>query len=175
MNGLSHNGSQYTDEDRRHVLSQYIVLGSTTRVAEITGIPYATIATWKNSADWWEEELNKIRQEKGEELDAMYTNAIHKAQNQVIDRIEHGDYILDKQNQLVRKPMNGKDLAMVGAIQFDKRQIMRNLPTSISAKADSQLESMLKQFRDMAQAKVIDGQVVKSEQTITKSSDSDPV
>ena len=152
-------GSKYTDDVRHQAISHYITLGNLQKVAELTNIPRRTLTDWKNS-EWWETELTRVRAEKSEELDAVYTQAIHAAQKQILDRIESGDYILDKNNQLIRKPMIGKDLAMVGAIQFDKRQIMRNLPTSISAGADNKaLEDLKARFEALTnkETKVIDG------------------
>ena len=160
MQGMTHMGSKYTDEDRKAAVACYAIYGNFTKCSQITGIPIKTIHTWKHQADWWEPEITRVRSEKSEELDALYTNAIHKAQEAILDRLESGDYVLDKQGELQRKPISGKDLAMIGAIQFDKRQIMRNLPTSISANS-KQLEELAEQFKRLANTRVIEGEVSK--------------
>lgn len=158
------NGSQYTDVQRREAVAQYVVLGNYTRVSEIVNISQNTIYGW-GQTDWWADLYNKIQHEKKAELDAALTKTIHMAIDQVHDRVQHGDYVIDKQakvsdkERFVRKPMNGRDLMTVGAIAYDKRQIGRNLPTSISQSVDSKaLKALQEKFEALARGEVIEGE-----------------
>jgi len=46
--------------------------------------------------------------------------------------------------------MSGRDLATTTGIMFDKRQIMRNLPTSIKAEStDSRLNDLATKVREL--------------------------
>ncbi len=129
-------GSQYTDEQRIAVLADYMVTGNITKTAEMHNMPRRTIGNWINS-DWGVELLAEIRHEKGEELDANLTKLIDAAYEQAQDRVENGDYRVTKDGKLFRVPMGGYQLVISGSTAYDKRQLHRNQPTSISSNQDS--------------------------------------
>ena len=161
---VTSQGSYYTKEQKNEFIANYLVLGNVSMTAEMMNIPDSTGRGWVNS-DWGVSLLDELRDIKSDELDATYSNIIHATQSQVIDRITDGDYILDKQNDLIRKPINGKDLAMIGAITFDKRQISRNLPTSINTSMDNAaLTKLQQQFQALSkQSKVVEGDTFDNE------------
>ncbi len=148
MGRLTKQGSKYSDEDRRQVVIEYFITGSMTKVAKSTGIPRRTLNDWKNT-DWWDELAATVRHEKNEELDANLTKLIDSSFEQAQDRVENGDFRVGKDGKLIRVPMGGRDLVMSGAIVYDKRQLHRNQPTSISSKSDS-IEQYTKFFEDIA-------------------------
>lgn len=150
------SSSQYTDEQRREVLSHYAVLGNTVKVAELTGIPRGTIQGWKGSSSWWVEELSKIKHEKQEEIDANLTRIIHKATESLENRIDQGDAFVKKDGDLGLKPITGRDLATITGIIFDKRQILRNLPTSIKSESTSaRLNQLAEKVRELQAGSVL--------------------
>jgi len=79
--------------------------------------------------------LTSIRLEKSDEIDASITNILDASTKQLTDRINNGDEVLNKDGDIIRLAMKGRDLATVFGITFDKRQIIRNLPTSIKAES----------------------------------------
>jgi len=73
----------------------------------------------------------------------MATNIIHKAGEELKDRLEFGDFVLGKDGELKRKPISGRDLVIIQGTEYDKRQLGRNMPTSIKAQSsDSQLQAL---------------------------------
>ncbi len=124
-------GSQYTDEQRRAVIADLVVIGNMTKTAKLHNMPKQTVYEWAKS-DWGVEMLGQIRTEKGEELDANLTKLMDSAFEQAQDRVENGDFRVNKDGQLIRVPMAGRDLVISGATVYDKRQLHRNLPTNIS-------------------------------------------
>lgn len=148
--------SKYTDNDRRNVLATYLIIGNVKKVSLQTGIPARTIQDWMKTS-WWSEMLTVVRAEKDEELDAKLTEIIHLAGEQIKDRILNGDYVIGNDKELIRKPMSGKDLAMVQGIEYDKRQLIRRSPTQIRADYSAQnLVELQKQFEKMIESKTID-------------------
>ena len=141
-------GSQYTNEQRRAVIADYVVTGNITKTAAMHNMPKQTVSNWANS-DWGVELLGQIRTEKAEELDANLTKLIDASFEQAQDRVENGDFRVGKDGKLIRVPMGGRDLVMSGAIVYDKRQLHRNQPTSISSKSDT-LAQHTKLFEDIA-------------------------
>src|SRR2546430_15226447 len=95
-------GSHYTDEQRREAVGQYVVLGNWRRVAEATGIPQRTLGDWAKQS-WFHTLLAEVRAEKGAELDGQLTRIIHKATDQLIDRLDNGDPVLVA-GEIKRKP-----------------------------------------------------------------------
>jgi len=153
-------GSQYSDEQRREAAAHYVVHGVMTKVTELTGISSATLSDWKTKSDWWEGLTESIRAEKSDEIDATISRTLEKSSKQLIDRIDNGDDIITKDGEHVRQLMRGRDLATVFGIMFDKRQIIRNLPTSIKAEStDSRLNQLAEKVRELSagQNKVING------------------
>ncbi len=144
------SSSQYTDVQRREVLSHYAVLGNVLRVSEITGIPDSTISTWKSKSTWWVAELERIREQKQDEIDANLSRIIQKSTEALETRIEQGDEVITKDGETRLKAITGRDLATITGIIFDKRQIMRNLPTSIRTEStDTRLTALADKVRQL--------------------------
>jgi len=126
-------GSQYSDEDRRNAIGHYLVLGSLRRVEDATGIPNQTLSGWTKT-DWWNQAIGKIRAERNDELDNRLSAAVDKALDGIMDRLEHGDaQVID--GEIRRVPIKARDLAVVTGVTFDKRQLLRSMPTSINQSA----------------------------------------
>lgn len=150
-------GSKYTDEDRRYVMATYLVVGNINKVSDQTGIPARTIHDWMKT-EWWDGMITQARAEKDEELDANLTEIIHLASEQIKERIQYGDYTVGNGKEWMRKPMSGKDLALVQAIEYDKRALIRHAPTRISIAYTTQhLVEMQKQFEAIISTKTIEG------------------
>lgn len=65
--------------------------------------------------------------EKGAEVDGTYTRIIDQATIELLDRLQNGDpYVVA--GKVHDKPVSARDLALVGAITFDKQQLVRNPP-----------------------------------------------
>ena len=75
---------------------------------------------------WFGTLLAEVRQEKNAELDAAYTRILHKATDELIDRLENGDPVVIN-GKVARKPVAARDLALVAAITFDKRTLASGL------------------------------------------------
>ncbi len=152
-------GSQYTNEQRRAVIVDYLVTGNISKTADMNNMPRTTVTGWIDS-DWGHELLVTIRQEKEEELDANLTNLVVSSFEQAQDRIDNGDFRLVKTKkaikhedgslevsedyELKRVPMGGKELVISGGVGFDKRRLHRNQATQIHGQsADSQIKDAI--------------------------------
>ena len=148
MSELVGQGSKYTDEDRRRVAVEFFVTGNMKEVSRRTRIPRTTLGDWKQS-EWWDELIGTVRHEKGEELDANLTKLIDSSFEQAQDRVENGDYRVNKDGKLIRVPMGGRDLVIAGATVYDKQRLHRNQPTSIKGDSKSMTE-LAAQFRKLS-------------------------
>lgn len=128
------SGSRYSDANRREAAITYLVTGNLRATAKQTGVNERTLADWSRS-DWWEPLLHKLHGEKGRELDCKLTQIIDRALDEIADRLINGDHKIGRDGALTRVPIPAKDAAIVAAVMFDKRQILRNLPTTIQKDA----------------------------------------
>lgn len=144
---------KYSRELIVEIATRWLVMGSKKKALEGTGVPEKTLTSWF-STKWWNNLIDAIRDEKAGELDAALTGVIHKAVTAVSDRLEGGEYRLDKEGKLVRVPVSARDAMMVGAIAYDKRQLNRSLPTSISETTGDRLRAL------QAQLEAVSGRVI---------------
>jgi len=154
-------GSKYSKDVKQELIATYYVIGNVKKTAKQLGIPEKTAWEWVNS-DWGESLLAVLHDEHAPELDANYRKIIKKANAELLDRLDNGDEVLDKANEIIRLKISGKSLATIGAICFDKRQILNNMPTNISTSMDNAaLNKLQQQFQQLSrQSKVIEGEVI---------------
>ena len=126
-------------------------------MSRITMVPIATLRTWKQS-EWWPELMDRIHTTRDEEMDSKFTRIVDDALNVVHDRVVNGDIGIDKDTgEQYRKPMNGKDAAIVSAIIVDKRQLLRGKPTNRVERIglDDRLSKIAEQFRNFIESKEV--------------------
>jgi len=161
-------GSHYTNEQRRRVITDYLVTGNITKTADMNNMPRRTVGTWIKS-EWGVELLAEVRHEKREEFDAHLTKLIDVAFDEAEDRITNGDFRLVKTKkaikhddgslevsedyELKRVPMGGKELVISGATVYDKQRLHRNQPTQIRVEtADAQIQSFIDEYRKISRS-----------------------
>ncbi len=151
----------YTKQDKQKVVAHYVVTGNVSAVAKATNIPRTTINSWLQT-EWWNNLVTAAHIEHDKKLDVIMTQNIEQAGLQLQDRVRNGDFRLNKKDELVRVPMGGKDLSIVGGVTFDKRSLLRGRPTSIQRTDDNQrLEKLMIHFESIVNHKVIEGEMVK--------------
>lgn len=158
--GMTMQGSHYSEEQRRQAVVAYEIHGSLEKASEATSIPATTIGDWKRT-DWWDHVTVELRAQVSARIGSNITRILEKTLTHLDDRIDNGDVVLSKDGEQRRIPMKGRDLAVTGAILFDKRQLLMNRATSISENrtVDGLATEMLAAFKQ-AQERVINGQVL---------------
>ena len=158
MGKLVKAGSKYTDEQRRQAVVEYCIKGNDQAVSDATGICRQSINRWRLHEDWWDELVGEVRQEINEQILAQNMEIATKAGERVLDSLENGDEKLvwdkDKGEHVIKrvKP-SGKDSMVISGISQDKARVQLNLPTQIQAQAaDAQIQSFIKEFREISQS-----------------------
>ena len=145
----SANG-KWSVEDKVAAATQYAITGNSKQAGKLTGIPPATIRWWKTESSWWPELLKEVRKAHAEELDGLQTNLIHKSAQELADRLENGDEVLDKNGEIRRKKLGGRDLVIIHGTLYDKRALSRGNPTSKVERSDyealTQLAEQMAEF-----------------------------
>lgn len=131
----------------------YAATGSFALASEKSGVPEKVIRKWAREP-WFRDILFEFRMENLAKLDAAFTEIIDKAALELKDRLENGDWVVTKFGKQVRKPVGIRDLALVQAINIDKRQLIRGEPTSRTEQVDRKevevlLENLGNKFKEM--------------------------
>lgn len=129
-----------------------------------TKVPTQTIRHWRLQ-DWFKDLVDEIRREDDHEVDAKLTKIVGKSLDAVVDRLENGDFMFNpKQGKFVRRPVYARDVTRIADIMFDKRNLLRGKPTSISGKQEQISDRLVKlaiEFERFVKAKTIEGEVIK--------------
>lgn len=145
----------FPDEKKIEVVTIFAATGNYAKTAELTKVPEANIRNWRKQ-QWFQEYMQEIRNENQDKIDAKFTSIAEKALEQLSDRLEHGDFHVTRDGDVIRKPISGKDLSLITAINIDKRQLLRGEPTSRSASTDGtapvvdKLEKLAETFSNLA-------------------------
>ena len=147
-------GSKYNDEQRRQAIGVYIVTGNYAETAKQMNMPKRTVHDW-SKREWWLSLVEQVRSEKQDELDSQITGSINRALKSVNDRLDLGDEYIKKDGTTGYKAVSCRDSATVLGILYDKRALIRNMPTSITSNTDSdKLLKLKEQFEQLAQEKI---------------------
>lgn len=146
-----------TREQKVTAAVAYLLGNSTNRSGKIAGVSKATIFDWKLRSRWWPELLAYLKRHHDEDLEARTSGILNRALDNVEDRLLNGDEVVDSKNdKVVRKKVGARDAAIVFGTLYDKRQLMRSQPTSISESISERerLEKLQRQFEELAETKV---------------------
>ncbi len=126
---MAANGRHPVDV-RMAACAAYLVEGDSKRVSKLTGVPARTIREW-TTQEWWSVATDKLRGQYLEWLDGKLTAIMDAALSAVLDRLEQGDEVLDPESgTMMRRAVSAKDVAIVFAVFFDKRALLRGQLTS---------------------------------------------
>lgn len=150
--------AKYTPDLKIQAATCYMLTGTLSGAARMSGLRKETIWDWKHNAQWWDSVLTKVRKEKQDELDANLSGLIHDATAKIADRIANGDSVLVRdsngKHDFMTKPMSGKDLTTALGTLYDKRTMLRGDPTSITRRETpaDMLNALRDEFANMAKA-----------------------
>jgi hypothetical protein len=108
--------------------------------------------------EWWKEKMHQLRAEDTAELTEAATNIAKQSQEVVKERLTNGDFILNRDGELIRKPVSARDAAIIGAVAIDKRKILQEEPVREQELGTSErLLKLVEQFARFTSAKEIKG------------------
>jgi hypothetical protein len=149
----AHQPGHWKEAKKIEAVTTYLSTGNLSETARILAVPIRTLESWKIS-DWWKEMVQRIQSDEDQQLDVKTSKAINKALDNLMDRIEHGEYVYDqKTGQLKRSPAKLRDLNAAFNHLLDKRQLLRNKPTKIVEQQSTAiaLQNLAAQFAKFTQ------------------------
>lgn len=167
------SGYGYSDLDRKRAVYTFMVLGSIKDTCSMLNIPRRVLFNWRQT-EWWKQLTDEAKDLHAEQLDVSFTRVLDNVLGEIEDRLSHGDEVLGPKGKKDTKKVSARDLATILGIMFDKRQINRNAPTSISRSgSEKDLERLANNFKELARgalqrpgddARIIDGETVEDEE-----------
>ena len=130
------HGNAYPEKKRIEVAAAHAMGLSSTMISAATGVKAQTVRVWRMQ-DWFKDLVEEIRREDDNTVDAKLTNLVAKSLDVITDRLERGDFMYNqKTGEFVRKPLNAQTVNKIADTMFDKRNLLRGKPTSISGKQE---------------------------------------
>lgn len=162
---MAANGNAWSDAKKIEVATAHAMGLKAPMIEGATGVPAQTIRHWRLE-DWFKDLVSEIQREDDIEVDAKLTKIVSKSLDTLVDRLENGDFMFDpKTSRFVRKPLMARDITRVADVMFDKRNLIRGKPTSISGKQEQISDRLLKlaeEFASFTKAKTVEGVVLES-------------
>jgi hypothetical protein len=138
----------WTTNQKIQVVSTYLMLGSLTQTAVVTGVPYQTVERWK-TMDWWKEYALKLQTEDIQKLDGNLKKIVEKALRAVEDRLDNGEAQYDqKTGEIVRIPVKAHVALKISTELLTKQDKIRSQPEikEIEATIDARLTKLAEEF-----------------------------
>lgn len=131
---------------------------SSADLERLTGVPESSVRRFRHE-EWWPEMLEQVYAAMDQETESKQTKVINKTLDLIQDRLEGGDYILSRDGEIRRKPINGRELSQIHTAVVDKRQLLRQRSVKKdTTTAENRLEKLAKDFTKFLKAKDITGE-----------------
>ena len=157
------HGNAYPEKKRIEVATAHAMGLSSTMISAATGVKAQTVRFWRMQ-DWFKDLVEEIRREDDNTVDAKLSNLVSKSLDVITDRLERGDFMYDqKLGEFVRKPLTAQVVNKIADTMFDKRNLLRGKPTSISGKQEQITDRLAKlaiEFERFVNAKEIKVEVI---------------
>ena len=131
---------------RLEVLNSYIALGNLNLAAAACGVPIPTAKYWK-ATKWWKETEDEIRRGNKLQLSTKLSGIVIKATDQLVDRLEGGDYVLTKHGELIRKPVSAEHANKIIKQLTDTAMALEDRATT-EKPSEANIDARLKQLRE---------------------------
>jgi transposase-like protein len=158
----------WQDSDKNRAVATFKATGNLAKTSRITGIPERTLFLWIKET-WWGEKMQQLKAEDTAELEDSFTSIAKLSTDVVKERLTNGDFILNRDGQLVRKPVSARDAAIVGGISVQKRKELSEQPQrSDELGTAERLLKLVEQFARFANATEIKGVLKSTEHAQSK-------
>jgi len=146
----------WSDKKKNEAIAVFLATGSVTLTSEQINVPIHTINKWKASP-WWKDKIQEIQKDDYDRIDTRLTKAIDKTLDEVMDRLNNGEYMFDVRTGKVKRiPAKLRDINTTFTQLLDKRQLIRKQPTKIVEQQSTaaQLQNLAEQFTKFVTGKL---------------------
>lgn len=141
----------FTPEKQIEITTVFAVTGDVKQTSEITKVDPKHVRNFLRTEEF-RALFEEFRTENAAKFEAKFAEALEHVQDELLNRIRHGDVVLDREGNPVRVPVKARDLGSIANTMFDKLQLLRGKPTSRteSTSADGKLELLAQKFIELA-------------------------
>jgi hypothetical protein len=152
------NNGYWSETQKIGAVTTYLASGNLSLTSVATEIPLATLNRWKVSP-WWKQLTEDIRAEENLHLDAKLAKVVNKSVDQLLDRVERGDFQYDQRTgHMVRVPIKARDAAKITTDMIDRRQLLQGAKVDkadSTKKIEDRLLRLADEFSRFAKSKVV--------------------
>ena len=157
LRGSHVDNTTWPKEKKLQIVAQWLAIGNLRLVSEVCGVSYGLLRQWRMQP-WWNEFESEIRKTEGIQMDNKITKIVNKALQEVEDRMENGEIVLNnKTGELVRKPVQLRDVHKVATDMIARREQLREAeratPTIQAIPVQDQLKVLAAEFARMMNGK----------------------
>lgn len=149
---LPRKNKLYPDSKKLEAVKLWLLTGNLTHTSAALNIPFTTIRDWRYT-EWWNSLVQELRAEENIQLSQRLKTIAEKSLLQMEDRLDKGDYILDKQTgQLVRKPVSLRDVVQAYNSVHDRKGRLDDKPKeeADNKQVMDRLASLAAKFEEIA-------------------------
>lgn len=146
-----------TDAEKIRAITLHTQLGNWVEVAKITGIQKETLYSWTKQP-WYHELREAVLAEEDNETASRFGKMVRKAQEEVLERLENGDWLVLRDGTKIRKPVSARDASTIANSATDKRNLLLGKPTSRTEQISTKdrLSKLAEEFKKFAKAKQVE-------------------
>lgn len=143
-------GEWEADEESKRAVVLYLQCGSLAKVALSLGTTVYELQKLAKS-QWWTDELGRLRRIEQAELDNRLSAILGKSLDMLVERMEYGEEVYDKEGNMHMRPVPAATLCKIANTVFEKRQLIRGLPTAVTNES-SKLAELAEKLEKLGQA-----------------------
>jgi hypothetical protein len=160
---------KWSDTQRIELVTTWLATGNLALSAATHGIPEITARVWKTQP-WFNEMVTDIRSSENLQLDSKLKKVVDKSVEQLLDRVENGDFQFDqKTGSIIRKPISARDAAKVTTDMIDRRELLQGKKEQITdstRKVEDRLLKLAEEFSRFAKSKIVVNEPLTIEATL---------
>jgi hypothetical protein len=117
----------WPEKKRIEAVTTYLTTGKLSLTSAMTGVPEQTLRAWKRS-DWWKNYAEEMQYAEHIEIDKKLAKVMDSALDQVMDRLENGEYMYDPRTGKVKRiPAKLRDVGKITTDMIDKRHLIKKV------------------------------------------------
>ena len=151
----------HSDKIKAKAVREYMKTGNLALVARQLDISFYTIQQWRYRTTWWPELQKRFQEEADRKLASKMEEVVAKAVDQIEERINTGDKILDsKSGEVISVPVKTRDLTAAVKTLADRSDVLigRAQKDSIAKEMmEDKLAKLAKEFAAFTKGKTFDG------------------
>ena len=153
----------YSPEQKIRLVAAYVNIGSLNKAAKQNNIPQQTAQHWKKQP-WFNRVKQEVYKNCNDKIISGLSQITLKATQELQDRMEHGEYVYDKEGKVMldeegeprRKKLTAHSLAVDGiAIPSEKRAVLQGNDPRKKNDTVETLRELRKLCHEMGQVKNI--------------------